>query len=175
MRFQDRARRTLTAAAGLFSCVALVMAVLGMAAFVLSDLGARGVSAQQPFSIVTHGNGAEEIVCDQSVAVNITSATTTALVALTAGQTIYVCGASLHLVGNATAVTATFEYGTGAACSTPTVLTGPYTGATASTQTTAVNIGANVGYAFKTAASNALCIVSLGTAGLNGVVTFAKF
>lgn len=134
-----------------------------------------GVKAQQLMSVASHGNGAEAIVCDSSVSVNITSATTTALVALSAGKTIYVCSASLHLVGNATAVAAVFEYGTGAACTSPTVLTGPYTGATASTATTPVQIGGALGYAFKTAASNALCILSAGTAGLNGVVTYTQF
>lgn len=153
------------------SAIAIAFMVAGIA-FILTGIV---LAAQQGVSVQSHGNGAEVVVCDQSVAVNITSATTTALVALNATKTIYVCGGLLHLVGNATAVTAAFEYGTGAACTSPTVLTGPYTGATASTATTPVQFGENVGYAFKAPAGNALCIVSTGTAGLVGYVNFAQF
>lgn len=160
------------------SFVGLLKAVLfaiGVSALLAGYGTIDRVSAQQPMSLTTHGNGAEAVICDSSVAVTITSATTTALVALAAGKTVYVCNVSLHLVGNATAVLATFEYGTGAACSTPTVLSGPYTGSTTPGTTTPVNIGSNIGYVFKAATSNALCIVSVGTAGINGVVSYTQF
>lgn len=63
----------------------------------------------------------------KSVAINVSSATTTSLVAPVTGQTITVCGLWLNSVGG----TSTLEYGTGATCGTGTqVMTGPLAAAT---------------------------------------------
>lgn len=110
----------------------------------------------------------------QSTAVTISTATTTQIVALTAGQTIFVCGFNFSMTGT-TAPTFQFEYGTGTNCGTgTTVLTGVY----------AADITATIGQyiygggemtIFATASANALCIVTGGTGpSLQGVVTFVQ-
>src|SRR5262249_53688761 len=98
--------------------------------------------------------------------VNIVSATTTQLVALSAGKVIYVCGGFVDVASSATsAATIQFEYGTGASCGTgTTVLTGTMgTGtATAGIDAEPVTIQ-GYGAAFQTASGNALCVVTAGT------------
>jgi hypothetical protein len=131
------------------------------------------IGALDPDGKVAFARG--PLTCDQSVAVNITSATTTSLVAVVTAARVFVCHASLMAVGAATAVTVKFVYGTGAACSTPTDLTGAFTGATASTASTPIVLGPGMGYAFKTPVSNGVCAVTTGTAGLQGFVSFAQF
>lgn len=103
-----------------------------------------------------------------SVVINIGSATTTQLVALVAGQKIYVCGYSAtHAVG--TAATYQFEYGTGSSCGTgTTVLTGAMIGGFF------VSF-ADPGTTFATPAGNALCMVTAGTGpSAQGVLTYIQ-
>src|SRR5437879_5656570 len=59
-------------------------------------------------------------IAKSSIVLNITSATTTQLVALSAGKQIFVCGFNFTMVG--TVQTLAFEYGTGASCGTGTTL-----------------------------------------------------
>lgn len=98
-----------------------------------------------------------------SVPLNITTATTTQLVALTASKSIYVCDAAATVGGS---TTAQLSYGTGAACGTgTTVLTGVMTGL------------APLGYGGTIAsipAGNALCLVSTGTGGIQGILTYVQ-
>ena len=62
------------------------------------------------------------IACSQQAVANIASATTTSLVAGVAGKSIFICGWHVTSI-NAASTTFQFEYGTGASCTTPTVLT----------------------------------------------------
>lgn len=100
-----------------------------------------------------------------SVAVSVTSATTTQLVALSAGKSIYVCGATINSVGG----TSTLEYGTGSSCGTgTTTLTGPFAAATVA------KIG-GYGTTVTAPSGNALCIVSgTSTTATAGVVTYVQ-
>lgn len=84
-------------------------------------------------SIPTHAQVPNNILCNQSVAVSFSSATTTRLVnnASTSDSPtrIFVCRLHLTVIGTATANTITFNYGTGATCGTgTTALSGPFTG-----------------------------------------------
>ena len=111
-----------------------------------------------------------------SVAVNITSAATTQLVALAAGQSVYVTGASLIAVGNATPVTAKFVYGTGSNCGTGTTdLTGAFTGSSTAGNSVPFMLSQALTAWFRTAAGTALCLTTTGTAGLQGVVSYQQY
>jgi hypothetical protein len=106
-------------------------------------------------------------VTKSSVSVAISTATTTQLVALSAGKVVYACGFTAS-VGATT--TAQFEYGTGTTCGTgTTVLTGAFAPATG-----AVLGLSGEGSRFATPAGNALCVLSTGTGGINGVLTFVQ-
>ena len=92
-----------------------------------------------------------------SVAIAVTSSTTTQLVALTTGQAIYVCGGEMSLTG--TTPTALFEYGTSTDCTGTHALTG----AVQPTSGSMIPFGSGSGVQFKTAVSNGLCLVTGGT------------
>ncbi len=117
-------------------------------------------------------------VAKSSVPINITSAATTALVAVSGSTTVYVCGFSFTISEVVTtANTIQFEQGTGAACvGAPTALTGLY-GAGGVTAGDPVPINAGGGSTvFKTAASNGLCAVTaIGASGsFQGVLTYVQ-
>jgi hypothetical protein len=63
-------------------------------------------------------------VVKQSVAVNIMTATTTSIVTVSGSTKVFVCGFTFSMTG--TTPTFQFEYGTGAACTNPVVLTGTF-------------------------------------------------
>jgi hypothetical protein len=93
----------------------------------------------------------------------------TELVALTSGQTIFLCGSSLTLGG--TAPTVAFVYGTGTTCGTGQT---SLTGAINPTAGLILNLGWG-GTVFSTAVSNALCILITGTTPtIRGQITYVK-
>lgn len=114
-------------------------------------------------------------ILKSSVAIAVTSATTTALVAASAGKAIYVCGFSSTLSGTTTP-TMQFKYGTKVSteCDTgATILSGVYTGLSATSQT--ITGGGTVGSMFVTPVSQELCVTSGGTAPLvGGVLTYVQ-
>lgn len=102
-----------------------------------------------------------------TVSVAISTATTTQLVALSAGKTVYVCGFAAS-IGATTTVQ--FEYGTGSSCGTgTTALTGVYAPSTGSV----LSISGE-GTKISTITSNALCALSTGTGGINGVLSYVQ-
>jgi len=104
-------------------------------------------------------------VAKSSVAISISSATTTQLVALSGTTHVYVCGFAFTLAG--TTPTLAFEYGTGTTCGTgTTALTGAFSAAQSVYPP---------GYTVMTAPSgNALCAVTTGTGTplMEGVLTY---
>jgi hypothetical protein len=100
-----------------------------------------------------------------SVPINISSATTTQLVALSGSTVVYVCGYTAA-AGAGTNPSIQFEYGTGSTCGTGTTV---ITGAMATGVTVATGVPGPIFYAgpdatvFKTAAGAALCAVTGGT------------
>jgi len=108
-------------------------------------------------------------VTKSSVAINISSATTTQLVALSAGKVVYACGFTAS--GTGTTDTIQFEYGTGTTCGTgTTALTGPI--ALAAAPNSSYGPGSTV---FATASANALCAVTGGTVtNVAGVLTYVQ-
>lgn len=107
-------------------------------------------------------------VAKSSAAIDISSATTTALVAASASKVVYVCGFSVTAAG--TNPTLKFEYGTGGTCGS---------GTTATTGTYAPTAGTHIAYAsggmaFSGAASNEICAVTGGTPSVQGVLTYVQ-
>jgi len=108
-------------------------------------------------------------VAKSSVAISATA--DAQLVALTAGQSVYVCGFTLQSTAG-TAPTARLIYGTGTVCATGTTgLTGVF-GFTNNADSVTAGWGSTVA---ATAASNALCIDVGGTTPtIVGVLTYVK-
>jgi hypothetical protein len=114
------------------------------------------------------------VACDKSTAVNITTATTTSVVAVSGSLAVYICGFDLY-VPSGTLPSFAFTYGTGAACTGATALTGTY-GGIAGTVGENFPMGNGVGTIFRTPASQGVCIVSGGTTpSIQGVVFWAQF
>jgi hypothetical protein len=97
--------------------------------------------------------------------ISVSASGNTELVALTAGQTIYICDVVLSANGT---VTATLIYGTGTACGT------------GETSMLPQDLTAQVGYTgsfggrLKGAAANAVCIDLSGAVAVKGVITYRK-
>lgn len=108
------------------------------------------------------------ITCNSSVKISTASSGNVELVALTASETVYVCGWSAVATGT---VAIQLIYGTGTACATgETDLTGAYP------------LVANGGLVdrgdfavMRGAASNALCIELSGAVQVDGVLYYTKF
>lgn len=113
-----------------------------------------------------------------SAVINITSATTTALVPVSGATSVYVCGISMTINEVLTTPnTILFEQGTGTACTgSPTALTGKFgDGGITAGIPIVVNAGAG-STVFKTAAANGLCaLTAIGAAAsFQGVVTYVQ-
>jgi hypothetical protein len=114
--------------------------------------------------------------CNSFAVVNQTSATTTEVVALTAGQAIYVCGWAINVIGAAGPPTWKWVTGTGTNCGTGTAdLTPVFTSTTTTTATENFVYGGGMGYVMKATAGGALCITSTTTTPQRGIVTYTKF
>ena len=110
-----------------------------------------------------------------SVPINITTAATTQLVALSAGKSVYVCGGSFTIAPSATAADSIlFEYGTGSSCGTgTTALTGAYGAGDLTTAAPPVSVSlVSSGVVMIAPSGNALCAVSAGTTvNIQGVLS----
>ena len=106
---------------------------------------------------------------------NITTATTTQLVALVAGKQVFVCGFSIDMTGSATADTVILVNGTGASCGTGTTsLTPTYSsGALADAYKL---YGGGLMSVITVPAGNALCVTTtVGTTPTIGIlVTYVQ-
>jgi hypothetical protein len=113
-----------------------------------------------------------------SAPINVTTATTTQLVAISGNATVYVCGVTMTIApSGTTADTATFEYGTGANCGTgTTALTGALGAGDLTTTTGLLPVSfADPGTSFRTPPGNALCLLSAGTTvNIQGFVTYVQ-
>jgi len=124
---------------------------------------------------LTPSSSSSEVRCDSSVIINQASATTTQLVALSAGKRIYVCHALVNQVGAATPPTFKFVTGTGASCATGAAdLTGVITGGAASTVSNVPFGGNGLGFVFATPTGQALCITTTTTQAQKGILTYAQ-
>jgi hypothetical protein len=121
------------------------------------------------------GNLTGLVVCDTSATLQMTTATTTQIVALTSAQTIRVCGFTLTGSTTATATTAKFVSGTGTNCATGQAnVTNPYQLAASSTFP-GMAYGGALGMIFNAGSANALCITSSAAGTITVLVTYTKY
>lgn len=119
------------------------------------------------------GLSVQAIACSLSVAVNITTATTTEIVLVSGAKSIYVCGFTFDK-SSASGTTFQFLYGTktSTGCDTgATALTGAMDGAAAF-----YTVGGGLGTMFRTPASKELCITTVGASpSFQGFVSYGQF
>ena len=106
---------------------------------------------------------------NSSVPINISTATTTQLVALSGSTAIYVT--SYDVIAGGTG-NITFEYGTGTACATGTT---PLTGAYPLTAQAGIAKGDGIATVLKVPAGNALCALTSAAVQMSGSVSFNQF
>jgi hypothetical protein len=104
-----------------------------------------------------------------SVAINVSTATTTQLVAISGSTKIYVT--SFDVIAGGTG-NITFEYGTGATCGTgTTALTGAYN----LTAQAGISKGSGVGAVLVVPSGNALCVLTSAAVQISGSVSYQQF
>jgi hypothetical protein len=106
---------------------------------------------------------------NSSVAINVSTATTTQLVALSGSTVIYVT--SYDVIAGGTG-NITFVYGTGASCGTGTT---SLTGAYPLTAQAGIAKGSGIGTILKVPAGNALCITTSAAVQMSGSVSYRQF
>jgi len=115
------------------------------------------------------GNLTGLIQADTSTPINISTATTTQLVALVSGKKIYVTAWDVVAAGTGNI---TLEYGTGSNCGTgTTVLTGAYN----LTAQSGIAKGNGLGPVLVVPASNALCALTSAAVQMSGSVAYTQF
>lgn len=119
------------------------------------------------------GNGTGNLtgltICDNSQFLDMTTATTTQIVALASSQKVRVC--SFDMESNGT-TTAKFVYGTGSNCGTGTTQLGPIWDWTAQS---GIARGSGIGQLFATIASNALCVTNSAAVNLHVWVSYTVY
>jgi hypothetical protein len=106
---------------------------------------------------------------NSSAPINVSTATTTQLVALSGSTVIYVTSYDVIAAGTGNI---TFEYGTGTNCGTGTTsLTGAYN----LTAQAGIAKGAGIGTVLKVPAGNALCVLTSAAVQMSGSVSFQQF
>lgn len=106
---------------------------------------------------------------DASAAINVSTATTTQLVALSSGKKIYVSALDVIAAGTGNI---TFVYGTGSNCGTGTTsLTGAYN----LTAQAGIAKGNGLGAVLVVPASNALCVTTSAAVQMSGSVAYAQY
>ena len=137
--------------------------------FMIDRLNIEAHQAVSP--LVFNGETWDRLLdCDTTAVIDVGAAATTEIVALAAGEVIYVCSVSLSL---GAAGTAQFIEGTGADCVTaPSNVTGAYSlGATLP-----LVMGGNLGRLWIGTASEALCITTVGGgATAEGLISYEQY
>jgi hypothetical protein len=104
-----------------------------------------------------------------TVAINVSTATTTQLVALSGTTKIYVTGLTVVAGGTGNI---TFVYGTGSACGTGTT---SLSGAIPLIANAGLSLGSGLGAVLMVPAGQALCITTSAAVQMSGFVTYAQF
>ena len=135
----------------------------------LGNTGSAAPANAVQAGAVSSGNLTGLIQADTSAAISLATATTTQLVALSAGKKIYVT--ALNVIAGGTG-NITFEYGTGTACATgTTVLTGAYP----LTAQTGLSMGGGLGPVLIVPAGNALCALTSAAVQMSGSLAYTQF
>lgn len=138
--------------------------------------GTFGTPSTQVLSV--QNNDPCSYALKSSAAISVTTGTTTSLVAVSGSTVVYVCGFAITIAPSAvTAATALFEYGTGAACTSPTLLTGTFGNGdlTSAAGVAPILYGNGSATIFKSAAAAGICILTAGNAvSVQGVITYVQ-
>jgi hypothetical protein len=113
--------------------------------------------------------------CNNFAVLQMTTATTTQLVALLSGAKVRVCAYAIQGSTTSTATTLKLVYGTGTACATGTTALTPAWNMPASSTALPFAEGKGDGELFQTPAGNALCATSSAAGTVNISITFAQF
>jgi len=113
--------------------------------------------------------------CNNFAVLQMTTATTTQLVALVAGEKVRVCAYAIQGSTTSTATTLKLEYGTGTACATGTTALTPAWNMPASSTALPFGAGEGTGELFQTPAGDALCAVNSAAGTVNISITYAQF
>lgn len=171
---QQWTKDTFSRVTSLFFLYVLVMGTF----YVLPPGRGQAINNGTPTFLTGADACAASNVAPSNQPVSITTATTTQIVALSAGKQIFLCEWTLTINSSATTASSMqWEFGTGASCGTgTTVLTG-----TMGTEQAAAGAGILIvngpfsGSTLVVPAGNALCIVTAGTTvALHGQVTFKQ-
>jgi hypothetical protein len=143
-----------------------------------SNTGPPPITAQGLYNAGLFNGGTYEAAntCSTTVPVNVSTAVTTQLVAISGGSTVRVC--AWYLVGGGTAAvdTVQFVYGTGALCATGTGnLTGPMAISSATAGNVLGQVAGTNSILRAPIGGQALCLVTTGTAQVAGYVTYTQF
>ena len=141
--------------------------LLGAIALLLAPVALGQANTSQPLQTQTN--------CNNFAQLQMTTATTTQLVALVAGQKVRVCAYAIQGSTTATATTLKLVYGTGTACPTGTTALTPAWNMPASSTALPFSEGKGTGELFQTPAGNALCATSSAAGTVNISITYAQF
>lgn len=137
-----------------------------------SGVGTPGSAVPASGNIVggqSNANYANLPISAATVAINISTATTTQLVALAAGKAIYVTSDMVISGGTGNF---TWEYGTGTACATGTTV---LSGAIPLTAQSGWDEGSGAGAVMIVPAGNALCALTSAGVQMSGKLTYSQF
>lgn len=138
-----------------------------LVASLLTALAWAQTNTSQPLQAQTN--------CNNFAQLQMTTATTTQVVALVSGQKVRVCAYAIQGSTTSTATTLKLVYGTGTACGTGTTSLTPAWNMPASSTALPFSEGKGTGELFQTPAGNALCATNSALATVNIRVTYAQF
>jgi hypothetical protein len=131
--------------------------------------GSTTITGSLPAGSATIGAVTNPNQATASVAINVSTATTTQLVALSSGKAIYVSAWDVTVLA---ADNITLEYGTGSNCGTgTTTLTGAYQFPAGG----GISKGSGIAPVLFVPASNALCILTSANTQASGSVSYVQF
>lgn len=149
--------------------VTIAVAAVVLLAWALILSGLAGVTVMPRVTSVYAQPTGTPVVCSASVTISGNTAATAQLVALTAGQRVYVCA---FVVTGGGATTAKFVRGTGTDCATGQA---DLTAALELGDNTSVAVGSGVGWLFRGNAGDALCWTNGAAIQVSGFATYTKF
>lgn len=143
-----------------------------LASLFLLALGVSYANAQGPQSLCYTTNGVNcvpAVQASNSVAISVSTATTTEVIPLVSGKRIYVT--SWDIIAGGTG-TITIKYGTGSSCGTGTT---SLTGAYPLIAQAGIVKGNGLGAVLFVPAGNALCITTSAAVQMSGSLSYVQF
>ena len=134
-----------------------------------STTGAAAPTSADLIGVVSSGNLAGLVGCDSSAMLSMSTATTTQVVALSAGKSIYICGFVVNAGGT---TTARLVQGSGTNCGTGQSNLTPAFNLISGAN---VTLGSAVGQVLKGNSGSALCVTNSAAIALNVLIIYTQF